>query len=211
MDAGESQVVPFLRGEGIQHLDRLILSHADADHAGGAGAIMAAVGVGQVISGEPLRHGHWQAQPCSEQAWQWDDVRFRQWQWRAAGNGNAASCVLLIEAAGERFLVTGDLDVAGERALLQAWPQLRVDWLVAGHHGSRTSTAQFWLQQLRPHSVLISRGRYNSYGHPHPLVLTRLAHNGIRLYDTAHDKALRIDLGARQPLWTMGQKPAFWR
>ncbi len=211
MDVGESQVVPFLRGEGIQHLDRLILSHADADHAGGAGAIMAAVGVGQVISGEPLRHGHWQAQPCSEQAWQWDDVRFRQWQWRAAGNGNAASCVLLIEAAGERFLVTGDLDVAGERALLQAWPQLRVDWLVAGHHGSRTSTAQFWLQQLRPHSVLISRGRYNSYGHPHPLVLTRLAHNGIRLYDTAHDKALRIDLGARQPLWTMGQKPAFWR
>ncbi|MFB1010434.1 MAG: DNA internalization-related competence protein ComEC/Rec2 [Thiopseudomonas sp.] len=211
MDAGESQVVPFLRGEGIRHLDRLILSHADADHAGGAGAVMKAVSVGRLVSGEPHRHRHWQAQPCIEHSWQWDGVHFWQWQWPDAKSGNAASCVLLVEASGERFLVTGDLDIAGERALLQAWPGLGVDWLVAGHHGSRTSTAQFWLQQLQPHSVLVSRGRYNSYGHPHPLVLARLAHNGIRLYDTARDKAMHIELGARQPLWTMGQESAFWR
>lgn len=119
--------------------------------------------------------------------------------------------MLLIDAGGERFLVTGDLDVPGERALLEAWPGLQVDWLVAGHHGSRTSTAQFWLQQLRPHSVLVSRGKHNSYGHPHPLVLSRIQYNNMRLYDTAHDKAMRIDLGAQQPLWSMASERRFWR
>lgn len=211
MDAGETVVVPFLRAERIRHLDRLILSHADADHAGGASAVLQQVTAGAVISGEPGRHPGLQAQACAEARWQWDEVRFRQWQWAAATDGNAASCVLLVEANGERFLVTGDLDVAGERALLQAWPDVRTDWLVAGHHGSRTSTAQFWLQQLQPHSVLVSRGRHNSYGHPHPLVLARIQHNRMQLYDTAVDKALRIRLGAREPLWPMAQQRRFWR
>lgn len=210
-DAGETVVAPFLRGERIRHLDRLILSHADADHAGGAGAVMRRVTVGRLISGEAQRHRQLKAESCKNDSWEWDGVRFRQWQWQGATDGNAASCVLLIDAGGERFLVTGDLDVPGERALLEAWPDLQVDWLVAGHHGSRTSTAQFWLQQLRPHSVLVSRGKHNSYGHPHPLVLSRIQHNNMRLYDTAHDKAMRIDLGARQPLWSMASERRFWR
>lgn len=211
MDAGETVVVPFLHGEQIRHVDRLIVSHADADHAGGAAAILQQVTTGLVVSGEPLRHQQWQAQACVDDEWQRDGVSFKQWQWREAPSGNAASCVLLVEAEGERFLVTGDLDVAGERALLTAWPELQADWLVAGHHGSRTSTAQFWLQQVKPHSVLVSRGKHNSYGHPHPLVLARLEYNGIRLYDTAVDKAMRIRLGARQPLWSMRQQRRFWR
>ena len=210
-DLGETVVVPFLRGERIRFLDRLILSHADADHAGGADAVMRQAGVGRLISGEPQRHRQFQAEGCASDSWEWDGVLFRQWQWQGATDGNAASCVLLVDAAGERFLVTGDLDVAGERALLEAWPDLQVDWLVAGHHGSRTSTAQFWLQQLRPHSVLVSRGRHNSYGHPHPLVLARVSYNGMQLYDTAYDKAMRIRLGARQRLWSLGQQRRFWR
>lgn len=211
MDAGETVVVPFLRGERIRQLDRLILSHADADHAGGAGAVLRHVPVKELVSGEPQRHVHWQARGCEEQEWAWDGVRFRQWQWQAAADGNEASCVLLVDADGERFLVTGDLDVQGERALLDAFPGLRTDWLVAGHHGSRTSTGHFWLQQLQPHSVLLSRGRYNGYGHPHPLVLKRIRHNGMHLYDTAVNGAMRIRLGARQPLWSMSQQRHFWR
>lgn len=211
MDAGETVVVPFLRGERIRHLNRLILSHADADHAGGATAVLRHVTVERLVSGEPGRHGELQAEGCSNTGWEWDAVRFRQWQQEAAEDSNAASCVLWVEAADERFLVTGDLDVAGERALLGAWPELQADWLVAGHHGSRTSTAQFWLQHLQPHTVLISRGRHNSYGHPHPLVLARIEYNSMQLYDTAVDKAIRIQLGAHAPLWSMAQQRRFWR
>lgn len=211
MDAGETIVVPFLRGERIRHLNRLILSHADADHAGGATAVLRHVTVERLVSGEPGRHGELQAESCSNTGWEWDAVRFRQWQQEAAEDSNAASCVLWVEAADERFLVTGDLDVAGERALLGAWPELQADWLVAGHHGSRTSTAQFWLQHLQPHTVLISRGRHNSYGHPHPLALARIEYNSMQLYDTAVDKAIRIQLGAHAPLWSMAQQQRFWR
>jgi len=211
MDAGEQIIVPFLRGERIQHIDTLILSHADADHAGGAKAILQELPVTQLVSGEPQRHQHWRAQNCAEHSWQWDGVGFWQWQWAQAKDGNEASCVLLVQAQGERFLVTGDLGVAGEQALLRARPELQVDWLVAGHHGSRTSTSAELLQQLQPRAVLISRGRYNSYGHPHAVVVQRLQQAQIRIYDTARDKALRIDLGARQAIWRMTEQRAFWR
>ena len=107
VDAGEMIVVPFLRGEGIRYLDRMILSHADADHAGGAEAILQQVAVGAVISGEAERHQNWQAQSCAEQAWEWDGVQFWQWQQFDIARGNAASCVLLVDADGERFLVKG--------------------------------------------------------------------------------------------------------
>lgn len=211
LDAGEQIVVPFLRGEQVTHVDKLLLSHADADHAGGARAILDVLPVAQVISGEPERHVHWVAQACEEQSWRWDGVRFWQWQWRAARDGNQASCVLLIEAQGERFLLTGDLDVAGEGALMRAWPWLTADWLVAGHHGSRTSTGLPLLQQVQPHSILLSRGRYNNYGHPHSVVVKRVERLGITLYDTALDKAVRIRLGAREPAWVMAQQRRFWR
>lgn len=210
-DAGETVVAPFLRGEGVMRLDRLILSHADADHAGGAAAVLRQLPADLVISGEPDKHRQWQARACSEETWQWDEVRFWLWQWGGATDGNSASCVLLVEAGGEKFLVTGDLDVAGERALLSTRPDLQTDWLVAGHHGSKTSTGHFWLQALQPHTVLVSRGRHNSYGHPHPLVVQRIKHNRMQLYDTAQDKALRIDLGTGRPLWSMAQQRRFWR
>lgn len=210
-DAGASLVVPFLRGERITRLERLILSHADADHAGGAASILASTRVQRLISGEPQRHPALQAEPCVSESWQLDGVQFQQWQWQDATDSNAASCVLLIEASGERFLVTGDLDLAGERALLRSFPDLEVDWLVAGHHGSRTSSGWNWLQQLQPKYVLLSRGRYNGYGHPHPLVLRRVERSGAQLADTAQDGALRIQLGSFSPLWSQSMQRRFWR
>lgn len=211
MDTGETVVVPFLRGERIRRLERMILSHADADHAGGAGAIMAAVQVDRLISGEPERHANLRPEACIEESWTLDGVRFWQWRWQAADSSNEASCVLLVEANGERLLVTGDLGVQGERALLHAFPDLQANWLVAGHHGSKTSTAAFWLQQVQPQWVLISRGRYNGYGHPHPLVMERIRRSGAQVLDTALDGAIRIRLGAREQPWSQAQEKRFWR
>ena len=58
--------------------------------------------------------------------------------------------------------------------------------------------------------MLISRGKHNGYGHPHPLVVARIRYNEMNLYDTAQDKALRIQLGARQAMWNAQQR-RFWR
>ncbi len=113
-DAGERIVVPFLQGFAQTQLDLLLISHADADHAGGAQAVLNALTVTTVVSGQPLEHpARFAAQACTEQQWQWDGVWFWRWQWRNAQDSNQKSCVLLIHAQGERLLLTGDLDAAG--------------------------------------------------------------------------------------------------
>ncbi|MDY0250969.1 MAG: DNA internalization-related competence protein ComEC/Rec2 [Pseudomonas sp.] len=211
-DTGERIVVPFLQRFAQTHLDTLLISHADTDHAGGAQAIINALQVAHVVSGQPLEHpSSFAAQACTEKQWQWDGVWFWRWQWRNAKDNNQKSCVLLINAQGERLLLTGDLDAAGEAALLADWPWLKVDWLVVGHHGSHTSTSRRFLQTIAPQYALISRGKHNSYGHPHPQVLADLQRNSVRVYDTAQDKAVQIHLGRYQGAWTMRMQSRFWR
>lgn len=211
-DAGERTVVPMLRGFAQTGLDELLISHADADHAGGAQAVLDAFSVARVVSGQPSEHPpSFAAQACAPEHWQWDGVEFRRWQWSQARDSNQKSCVLLIEAQGERLLLTGDLDAAGEAALLADWPWLKADWLVAGHHGSRTSSSRRFVQALAPHSALISRAKHNSYGHPHPSVLATFEREQVRIYDTATDKAILLHLGAYQPAWSMAMQARFWR
>ncbi|HHX34389.1 MAG TPA: DNA internalization-related competence protein ComEC/Rec2 [Gammaproteobacteria bacterium] len=211
-DAGERIVVPVLRGYGQTSLDELLISHADADHAGGAQAILDALEVKRVVSGQAAEHpASFAAQDCTAEQWQWDNVWFWRWQWRDAQDSNQKSCVLLIDAQGERLLLTGDLDAAGEAALLVDWPWLKVDWLVAGHHGSRTSTSRRFVQAITPRNAVISRGKHNGYGHPHPQVLANLQRGKVRIYDTAHDKAVQIDLGGYAEPWTMAMQSRFWR
>lgn len=211
-DAGERIVVPVLRGFAQTHLDELLISHADADHAGGAPAILDAIKVARVVSGQPSEHpAHFAAQACTQEQWQWDGVWFWRWQWQDAQDSNQKSCVLLIDAQGERLLLTGDLDAAGETALLKDWPWLKADWLVAGHHGSRTSTSRHFVQAITPRYALISRGKNNSYGHPHPQVLKTLQRRQVYIYDTAIDKAILVQLGTYQSPWTMAQQLRFWR
>jgi len=108
-------VFPSLRTLGVTGLDMLLLSHADNDHSGGAQAIRRLMPVTRVVSGQPQRHApSLVAEPCRSGAeWQWDGVRFRLWQWRGARDSNQTSCVLLVEAAGERLLLTGDSPLAG--------------------------------------------------------------------------------------------------
>jgi len=212
-DLGERVVLPALHKLGVNRIDLMLLSHADADHAGGALAVSRGLRVTQVISGDPpglpaiLR-----AEACeSGRQWQWDGVRFQLWQWVAAHDSNQRSCVLQIEANGERLLLTGDIDTAAERVLLESPLAVPTHWLQAPHHGSRSSSSMALLRALRPHSVLISRGQGNSFGHPHPLVLARYRQQGLRIYDSAQHGAIQLRLGSFQAPWLMRQQRRFWR
>ena len=70
----------------------------------------------------------------------------------------------------------GDATAVEESHILRSWPRdsLRADLLKVGHHGSRTSTSTEWLSAVRPKVAVISAGRGNRYGHPHPEVIARL-------------------------------------
>lgn len=212
-DTGERIVLPSLRAMNLRRLDLMLLSHADNDHAGGAAAIKAGMPVSRVISGEPQRLARTLgAEDCeSGQRWQWNDVTFRLWQWDQAVSGNQRSCVLQIEAAGERLLLTGDIDVRAERALMQADFPLASRWLLAPHHGSRTSSSQAFIDAVGAQHVLITRSRHNAFGHPHPQVLARYQAAGVEVHDTALRGALHLRLGEQVAPRGLRSEPRFWR
>ncbi|MFJ2389751.1 DNA internalization-related competence protein ComEC/Rec2 [Pseudomonas koreensis] len=212
-DLGERVVLPALRKLGVEQLDLMLLSHADADHAGGALAVARRLPVAQVISGDPPGlPAALNASGCdSGRQWQWDGVRFQLWQWSEAHDSNQRSCVLQIEANGERLLLTGDIDTAAERVLLESPLAVPTQWLQAPHHGSRSSSSMALLRALKPHSVLISRGQGNSFGHPHPTVLARYRQQRLRIYDSAEHGAIHLQLGIFSAPWTMRQQRRFWR
>ncbi|PYY69592.1 DNA internalization-related competence protein ComEC/Rec2 [Pseudomonas jessenii] len=213
LDQGERVVLPALRKLGVKDLDLMLISHAHADHAGGARAVTKGLPVNRVVSGEPsdlpveLR-----AERCeSGRQWTWDEVDFQLWHWPLAGDSNQNSCVLLIEANGERLLLSGDIDAAAERALLDSPLALPTDWLQAPHHGSRSSSSNALLEVLQPKGVLISRGQGNSFGHPHPTVIASYQKRGVAIYDSVEQGAIRLQLGRFEPPWSMRQERRFWR
>ena len=90
----------------------------------------------------------------------------------------------VLASAGEQdLLITGDMSSATERKLLEAFSLPDIEALVAGHHGSKTSTSVDLLETLKPETVCISVGS-NSYGHPAPEMLWRLKEHDCTVYRT---------------------------
>jgi competence protein ComEC len=212
-DLGERVVLPALRKLGVDGIDLMLISHAHADHAGGARAVAQGLPVKHVLGGEPAElPSEWQAAGCeSGRRWTWDGVNFELWQWAHARESNPKSCVLQIEASGERMLLTGDIDMAAERALLESPLAIPTDWLQSPHHGSRSSSSMALLDRLLPSAVLISRGQGNSFGHPHPTVLARYQKYGMAIYDSADQGAIHLQLGRFEAPRSMRLERRFWR
>jgi len=209
-DLGERVVLPTLRKLGVDRLDLMLVSHAHADHAGGAAAILRSLPVERAIGGEALADV--QLQPCaSGEQWIWDGVHFSLWRWADGQSSNDRSCVLMVEAQGERMLLAGDMEAGAERAWLTDTAAPGIDWLQAPHHGSRTSSSEAFIRATAPRGVLISRGRNNSFGHPHMQVVERYRRHGVVVYDTAVDGALRVVLGGQGEVEGVRRQRRFWR
>jgi competence protein ComEC len=211
--AGERIVAPYLQANGVPVLDALVVSHADADHAGGAAAVLEALRVRQLLGGLPTGNGLWQVargagadtvRCAAGQRWRWDGVDFSV-LWPRAGplpaKSNAQSCVLKVQADGFTALMTGDIDAAIERQLQSAAAEeadapdaLSADVLIVAHHGSKTSSTEPFLDSVHPRVAVFQVGYRNRFGHPHPGVWSRFAARGIELARTDRDGAVRIEL-----------------
>lgn len=208
---GERIIRPVLQRQGIGKLDKVIISHADTDHAGGLQPISQRLAVTELISGEPAKLvTDLPIKPCTNTSWQWDGVSFTTWQWAQAKNSNEASCILLVEANGEKLLLTGDISTQAEQAWL-ADNQTTINWLLAPHHGSKNSSSKSFLATIKPQYVIISRGWLNPFKHPSPLTLARYQAVNTVVEDTALAGAISVQLGQFLPATRQRDTKYFWR
>jgi competence protein ComEC len=207
-DAGARVVVPFLQRHGARSVAAVVISHAHLDHIGGVPAVLDHFAVGEVLEpgapvADPLYTDFLSALARRGIAWHplhrgerfaLDGVRFTVLHpapsWPGWGEDvNEDSVVLLVEYGAFQALFAGDAGFPAEAAVR---PELAgVDLLKVGHHGSRGSSGDEWLDALRPRLAVISVGR-NEYGHPAPATLARLAAHGIAVRRTDRDGTVTV-------------------
>lgn len=107
-------------------------------------------------------------------------------------NANDHSIVLLLEYNLIQALFTGDLEKGGEQALLDSGLITDVEVLKVGHHGSKTSSIPDLIVTSRPEISVISAGKNNTYGHPHPQVLRTLEENGSLIVRTDVSSSIEL-------------------
>lgn len=210
-------VVRTLRAAGARRIDLLVVTHADADHFGGAPGVLRAFDVGRVMDpavpvgkagyGALLREARSTGVPWLEaragSRLELDGVVVEVLHPSAAaadaatmaGSGvdaNAVSVVMRVSWNGVVILLTGDAYVDVEGQLAEEIGD--VDVLKVGHHGSSTSTGEVLLNAVRPEYALLSVGRGNRYGHPTPTVLQRLAEAGTEVYRTDQHGTVRLGI-----------------
>ena len=206
-EAGARVLVPWLRSRGIERLEAVVVSHADDDHAGGSASVLAGMRVDWIASPLPDEHpalaGAAARYRCWRgDRWRWGEVSFEflhpgpERTTAQKSSTNATSCVLRVASPAGVVLLTGDIEAAQERFLVEkldaGW--LRADLLVAPHHGSNGSSSMPFLRAVSPRIAIAQAGYRNRFGHPGDKARVRYEAAGIELLRTDRDGAVSVTL-----------------
>lgn len=212
-DLATTQLLPFLRSEGVTRINLLVVSHLDLDHSAGLVSLQAAMPVDELWSG---RGDIPESRACrlGKRRRLGENVTLTVRSAALIGDSdNNSSCTLQIELIGATLLLPGDIDRNRERELVAYWGEaLQSAALVAAHHGSRTSSSALWLRHVRPADALFTAARANRFGHPHEAVIARFGRSGARQWNTAAHGALTLRAvnGAWEIAATRGRWRPFW-
>jgi len=207
---GTRALLRELARRGVRSLDLLCLTHGDRDHAGGAPLVLRAVGARAVLVPPGLLDAP-RLLPClriatargipvfpaargGELVRGGVRIRVLHPSPGCRQDGNETSLVLLLRAGGVTALVPGDAGLASEPDWRPAIGNRCVDLLVPAHHGARTGTGRRLLAAVRPRCAVVSAGRGNPHGHPHPETLRRLAAAGVRVLSTARSGSVVVSV-----------------
>ena len=197
-------LIPYLKSRGVDKIDQLILTNTEKEHVGDLLEVTKAFHVGEIlVSKGSLTQQEFVAELQATQT----KVRsvtgeenlpifggsLEVLSPRKIGDeGNEDSLLLYGKLLDKHFLFTGNLKEKGEKDLLKQYPDLEVDILKAGQHGSKTSSSQAFLEKLKPHITLISVGKRNRAKLPHQETLTRLETIKSKIYRTDQQGAIRF-------------------
>jgi competence protein ComEC len=193
LDIGEDVVSPYLWSRSIRRLDAIALTHAHDDHAAGLPALIENFHPAELWTGATPMSDVWSTIAAKARDQRVPVVPMRAGRnfdfggtrieilsppsdyIPAAGPKNNDSLVMRITYGERSILLTGDMEKPMEIGLLADGVPVRADILKVGHHGSNTSSIDLFLDAVSPTYALISDGFENSFRHPHPQVLARLA------------------------------------
>lgn len=188
----DQNILPYLKEQGVNKIDVLMLSHIDLDHSGEFDHIQAKKNISYVLANT--------RDPAFREFWDYvvpliDMEGNRQFKLgnievvilypfdeTVVADSNDSSIVALIRLGDFQFLFTGDVSTEVEAALIRKYDLSGIDILKVGHHGSSTSTSERFVEALDPSLGLISAGVDNRYGHPHPEVVDVL--DGVKILGT---------------------------
>ncbi|HEM5161445.1 TPA: DNA internalization-related competence protein ComEC/Rec2 [Streptococcus suis] len=204
----ERTLIPYLHSRGVDRIDSLVLTHTDADHVGDVLEVAKQVQIGRIyVSPGSLTVPDFVATlkkinvpvhvvKVGDRLPIFDAYLEVLYPSGAGDGGNNDSIVLYGRLLKTNFLFTGDLE-QGELDLIEAYPNLPVDVLKAGHHGSKGSSYPEFLDHIGAKIALVSAGENNRYKHPHQETLDRFDNRNIQVYRTDQQGAIRF-LGWRE-------------
>lgn len=191
-------IQPYLKGQGIQEIDAIFISHEHLDHDGSVSFIQKDFIVHNIITSEYYK---W----TEEKQDVWKNIhiarfneilQFQNQSFQVVSphiktdSADDNSLALYTELGGLRWLFTGDIGKETERRLIRNFPEIKVDVLKVAHHGSDTSTDESLAEKSQQGVGLISLGEKNSYGHPNQEVLDTLNKHQIKIYRTDQNGAV---------------------
>ncbi len=209
-DTGSRVLVPFLKYLGVHKVHALLLSHWDQDHSGGAESLARSVEIKQIIlpreclteayKNKLRRLRRYSSEILTadfDMRWNFSDIALRIVDVPEEGvSGNDASTLAEIEDKryGYKILFTGDMSEQREGTILKRMGRYNV--LKVGHHGSKNSSSEEFLQTIKPQLALISAGVDNKYGHPHGETLARLDRIGAKILRTDQSGCIKVEFYA---------------
>lgn len=208
-DRSVLRMLPKVMSAFDRDIDIMVATHPDADHIGGLSDVLSRYRVSYILAsgreGDSSQSQRLEAAEAKERGAM--EILARKGMRMHLGGGayadvlhpednvaklpgtNDASVILRLVYGETEFMLTGDAPSWVEDRLVSDYGSgLRSDVLKAGHHGSKTSTDAQWLGAVNPSIVVVSAGKGNSYGHPHPEVVKRISASGASILST-------IDLG----------------
>ena len=196
---GDDVLLPLLKSKGISKIDKLILTHNDADHMGAASELLGKIKIEEIYISPNASKKQLMAELIDSaqlsgikvievkagMGWENKTGKFQIiFPFADRYEGNNDSLVLYGVFGGLKWLFTGDAEKEAEEDMIRHYGRLDIDVLKVGHHGSRSSTTPEMIEFTTPAYAIISAGKNNRYGHPHPEVLEVLEQHQIRVFRT---------------------------